>query len=110
MEPDITNPDDLAKILNVTERAGGLTPNKAKELTYKIMGETSDDYDGDWGDTPLAYTKSVPPSTTLPADWSVQLSKQIQKAQTANDDAVVAVLKEVRSLLLKMEKVGAADV
>ncbi len=32
LEPDISNPDDLAKILTIANQAGGLTPNKAKML------------------------------------------------------------------------------
>lgn len=59
-EPDITNPDDMQKILNITERAGGLTPNTAKELTYKVLGKDGcEDYDEDWGDIPLAYSKTL---------------------------------------------------
>ena len=104
LEPDITNPDDLSKILNITERAGGLTPNKAKEITYKILGETSDDYEDEWGDTPLQYLRSQVGSTRLPGDWDIQLSKQIQKAQSANDDSVAAVMKEVRSLLWQIDE------
>ena len=60
-EPDITNPDDIQKMLNITERAGGLTPNTAKELTYKVIGKDGcEDYEGSWGDTPLAYSKTMP--------------------------------------------------
>jgi capsid portal protein len=59
-KPDITNPDDIQKILNVTERAGGLTPNMAKSYTYEVLGKDGcEDYPGDWGDTPLAYSKTV---------------------------------------------------
>lgn len=59
-EPDITNPDDIQKLLNITERAGGLTPNAAKELTYEVLGKDGcEDYDGDWGDIPLAYAKTL---------------------------------------------------
>ncbi len=59
-EPDITNPDDIQKMLNITERAGGLTPNTAKELTYEVLGKDGcEDYEGDWGDIPLAYTKTL---------------------------------------------------
>lgn len=59
-EPDITNPDDIQKMLNITERAGGLTPNTAKELTYEVLGKDGcEDYDGDWGDIPLAYAKTL---------------------------------------------------
>ena len=62
-EPDITNPDDIQKMLNITERAGGLTPNTAKELTYEVLGKDGcEDYKGDWGDVPLAYARTLPQS------------------------------------------------
>lgn len=62
-EPDITNPDDIQKMLNITERAGGLTPNTAKELTYEVLGKDGcEDYKGDWGDVPLAYARALPQS------------------------------------------------
>lgn len=62
-EPDITNPDDIQKMLNITERAGGLTPNTAKELTYEVLGKDGcEDYNGDWGDIPLAYARTLPQS------------------------------------------------
>lgn len=105
-EPDITNPDDLTKILNVTERAGGLTPNKAKEITHKILGEISEDYTEPWGDIPLAISR---PQLGQPAANPAavgQLETQIKKATAAlgDTDAVVAVMKEVRSLLLNIQK------
>jgi len=89
--PDISNPDDIMKILNVTERAGGLTPNKAKELTYKAFGEVSENYKGDWGDIPLAYASLSPAG---------QLDQQIQKAAARDDVEITAVLKEIRKLLI----------
>ena len=64
--PDITNPDDIQKMLNITERAGGLTPNTAKELTYGVLGKDGcEDYEGDWGDIPLAYAKTLPQSQQM---------------------------------------------
>lgn len=54
-EPDITNPDDLYKMLTVCNNAGGVTPNLAKEIAYDVLGKDGcEDYEGDWGDTPLA--------------------------------------------------------
>lgn len=32
LAPDISNPDDMYKLLNVTNNAGGITPNMAKEV------------------------------------------------------------------------------
>lgn len=104
LAPDITNPDDLTKILNVTERAGGLTPNKAKDITYKVMGDSAEPYDGDWGDIPLAYSKTQVSPGLLP-----QMDAKIKKAAANNNDAVVAVMKEVRSLLMKMQDGGKVE-
>jgi PBSX family phage portal protein len=98
--PDISNPDDIVKILNVTERAGGLTPNKAKEITYKIYGEDSENYEGDWGDIPIAVAK-IQQSAGTPEE---QLEKQIAKAVNAGDTAIVSVMKEVKKLLEETKK------
>ena len=94
-EPDITNPDDLYKILSVVNNAGGLTPNKAKEIGYKTLGETSDDFEGEWGNIPLAYQKI---QTAVSG-----LDVQIEKAQNNMDVEIVAVMKSVRSLLMERQ-------
>ena len=60
-EPDITNPDDIQKMLNITERAGGLTPNTAKERTYKVIGKDGCAYcAGGCEGTHLADSKTKP--------------------------------------------------
>lgn len=100
-EPDLSNPDDLFKILTVCNNAGGVTPNKAKEVAYTMLGDNFEPFEGEWADTPLAVQKSQ--QAGLPS-ITAQLEQQINKAAAANDDAVVAVMKEVRSLLLKMSK------
>lgn len=107
LEPDISNPDDLYKLLTVCNNAGGLTPNKAKQIIYEAYGETAEDYPEDWGDVPLAYNKTQ--SSGMGFDLgtlTMSLQKQIEKAAGNHDDAVVAVMKEVKSLLLKMDKEG----
>lgn len=95
LEPDIANPDDLAKILNVTERAGGLTPNKAKEITFALLGEMSEDYQEPWGNTPLQYFRSV--TTSAPE------AEGIQKSHEWHSDELVAVMKEMRTLLKRVK-------
>lgn len=102
LEPDISNPDDLYKMLTVCNNAGGLTPNKAKQIALKALGEVSEDYPDDWGNVPLAYAKAQQATQT---GLTTALSSQIEKAtEKHEDDAVVAVMKEVRSLLMKMSK------
>lgn len=93
-KPDISNPDDLQKILTVTERAGGLTPNKAKEIAMNAMGEISEDYTEAWGNVPLALLKIM--QTETPTDQTGEIQKSV-----GNDTELVAVMKEVRAVLKK---------
>ena len=101
LEPDISNPDDLYKLLTVCNNAGGLTPNKAKSILYNAIGETAEDFEGDWGDTPLAYSKASQPATQAMTGLDMQLSQQIQKSVEHGDDEITVVLKEIRKLLMK---------
>ncbi len=105
-DPDITNPDDVTKILNITERAGGLTPNIAKEITLETLGRVAEPYTEEWGDTPLAVTRNQmsPLSGAPDQNITAQLNQAIQKAMETKDDDVVTVMKEVRKLLLKMSR------
>lgn len=106
LEPNISNPDDLFKLLTVCNTAGGLTPDKAKQIIYEAFGEVAEDYPEDWGKMPLAYNQSKV-STFDVGTTTANLQKQIEKAAARHDDAVVAVMKEVKSLLLKMAEKGA---
>lgn len=98
LEPDISNPDDLFKLLTVCSNAGGLTPNKAKEIIYKTLGETSENFEGDWADLPLSVAQ-----TQGTAGFDSQLSQQIQKSVEHRDDEITVVLKEIRKLLINDE-------
>lgn len=98
--PDVTNPDDVAKLLTIANAAGGLTPNKAKELIYEAFGETSEDYEEEWGEIPIAIQARQQAEQPM-NELSQILGRQIEKAENANDDAVVAVMKEVKRLLEK---------
>ena len=109
--PDITNPEDIQKILNVIERAGGITPNVAKELTYKTLGKDGcEDYDGEWGDIPIQYIRisqaqaqQLPPSEPVTDNTLKQLDGQIEQAA---DDEVVSVMKQIRKALVEYKKDG----
>ena len=104
MAPNITNPDDLYKILNVANNAGGLTPNKAKDVVYSLLGETAEDFEGDWGNIPIkVYTAQR--SSVDTAGITAQINGQIEKAQQRREpDEIVAVMKEVRKVLQKIEE------
>lgn len=124
--PDITNPDDIMKILNITERAGGMTMNDARKLTMDTLGLESEDYPeafnmDDIGNVPLAVIKSMPElynhgndedsghiddtaadSFIIGDDVKRGLDEQIEKAERAREDEIVSVMKEVRKTLLAM--------
>ena len=99
--PDLSNPDDIAKILAVCKSAGGLTPNKAKDILYKALGEVSEDYEGEWGNLPLGFnlTPQEASQTALHGIAS-SLEQQIQKAEKNHDGEVVAIMREVKKLLI----------
>lgn len=111
LEPDISNPDDLQKLLTAASAAGGLTPNVAKRIVYEAIGETAEDYpenpeEASWADIPLAYKNQASTSGTMfdLGGITMSLQRQIEKAAAQQDDAVVAVMKEVRRLLEKMQE------
>ena len=108
-EPDISNPDDLYKLMVAANNAGGLTPNKAKELLYKSLGETSDDFEEEWGNIPLAYLKQAVSSQSGGdfTGYGLQMQRQIERAEQNRDDEIVPILKAVKRLLEEME--GAED-
>ncbi|MCD7727038.1 MAG: hypothetical protein LUH57_01665 [Ruminococcus sp.] len=97
-EPDISNPDDLYKLLSVCNNAGGLTPNKAKQILFESLGEISEDFEGDWANEPLNYTR-IKPNENTQLDEALQ--QQIAKAASNHDDEIVAVMKEVKKVLSK---------
>lgn len=105
LEPDISNPDDVYKLLTVCNNAGGLTPNKAKQIIYEAYGETAEDYPEEWGDVPLSYSKTQSSGAGFDlGQLTMSLQKQIEKAAGNHDDEVVAVMKEVRKLLLEKQE------
>lgn len=105
LEPNISNPDDITKLLTAATAAGGVTPNKAKEILYKYLGEDSDDYDEEWGNVPLSITNSPSSGGFDLGALTMALDGKIQKAASRPEDAqVYAVMKEVRKLLVDLKQ------
>lgn len=106
--PKITNPDDLYKILTVAEKAGGLPPNKAKQVAYEALGESSDDYEEEWGNVPLVILQNTSAQANL-QDVTSQLQQQIEKAEdNAEPTELLAVMKSVHKLLREIREQGDA--
>ena len=81
----------------------------AKRIVYEALGEDAEDYpenpeEAAWGDIPLAYKNQQAGGATFDLGGiTMSLQRQIQKAAAQHDDAVVAVMKEVKRLLVKMD-------
>lgn len=101
MEPDITNPDDLYKMLTVANNAGGITPNFAHEMICEVTGKPSEDFPEEWGNLPVNVSKNKVQGANLDINGMMkQLSGQIEKAKHNREpDELVAVMKEVRRVL-----------
>lgn len=112
MEPDISNPDDIYKLFVAANNAGGVTPDLAKDMISEALGKPAEDYPEEWGKIPLAVMKNQSSANIGAAgigNIMQQLSGQIEKAQRKNEpDEIVAVMKEVRKVLEKMQKTEAA--
>lgn len=107
--PKITNPDDLYKILTVAEKAGGLPPNKAKQVAYEALGESSDDYAGEWGNIPLVLLQGNASQVNI-QDATSQLQQQIEKAEDNDEPSeLLAVMKSVHKLLREIKEQGDAE-
>lgn len=102
LAPDISNPDDLTKILTICNAAGGLTPNKAKQIALEALGEVSEDFPEEWGDVPLSVSQSQQAASM--GSFGVLMSEVIKKAKDNHDGEIVPVLKEIRSYLRKLER------
>lgn len=100
LAPEITNPDDLYKILTVAEKAGGLPPNKAKQVAYEALGETADDYEGEWGEIPVTVQQKQAQAEAAKNSLAAQMNAQIEKARKNNEpDEVIGVMKQVHKIL-----------
>lgn len=102
LSPDISNPDDLTKILTICNAAGGLTPNKAKQIALEALGEVSEDFPDEWGDVPLSVSQSQQAASM--GSFGVLMSEVIKKAKDNHDNEIVPVLKEIRSYLRRLER------
>ena len=92
-------------ICTISNNAGGLTPNKAKDVVYRMLGETSEDYEEEWGDIPLKIYAERNASVADVNGIAAQLTQQIQKAQSNNTpDEVVSVMKSVQKLLKEIKE------
>lgn len=103
--PDLSNPDDIYKMLSVANAAGGVTPNDARSILFKQLGEKSEDFEEDWANIPLAVSKNEETLDAAMSNILSQLGGQIEKAQgNQENDEIVSVMKSVRNVLSDLQK------
>ena len=115
--PDITNPDDQSKILAIVERAGGLTPNEAHRLAGTMVGDTAEDFDGEWADIPLAVQKVIMEHDANTAQQTPQTPQTptstptpevMQQVDETGNAELIAVMRQVRKALVELAEDKAA--
>ncbi len=116
--PDLSNPDDMYKILSVVIKAGGVTPNDAREILSWILKKTLDNFPEEWGDIPLEMQRllSQPQQPQTPEGLIKAAETVISKAQEEPSSqgielvgimkAMVNVMKDTRDVL---EEIGGSD-
>lgn len=110
MEPNITNPDDIFKLLSVGNNSGGVTPQLSKDVICEALGRKSEPYDEEWADIPIAVEKNKATANaggtgSVTDGMLSQLAGQISKAQKAGEaDEIVAVMKSVHKLLREIKE------
>ena len=66
-----------------------------------MLGETSEPFPDEWGETPLAIQNKQNATSFDLGGMMLTMQRQIEKAAANHDDEVVAVMKEIRKLLMK---------
>lgn len=101
-EPDMSDPEAVAALLDIAERAGGLSMNDAHRLALETLGwGVSEDYEGEMGKLPLAALTYSQGSTPPPVE--TQLEDAIEKAEGEGYEDVADILRDVRALLRERE-------
>ncbi len=90
--PEITNPDDMAKLLAIAEKAGGITPNLAHEIALSTMGKTAEDYTEEWGDIPVVLSSTSTTKEPEAEDSTIEKSVGV-----SINDELVDVLRSVKT-------------
>lgn len=108
MAPDISNPDDLYKMMTVANNAGGVTPNFAHEIICEMTGKPAEDFPEEWGNVPINVGRNQAAESamgSLGSGMSVngllqQLTGQVSKSKKNGEpEELVSVMKGIRKAL-----------
>ena len=99
--PDTSNPEDIIAAFTAATAAGGTTPNMAKAMYYKLIGENYENFPDEYGNTPIAILQ-INGQEAFGANFDANLTKMIEKAMNNHDEEIVVVIKQVRDAIRKM--------
>lgn len=112
--PNANNIEDLAKIFSVAFQAGGITPNKAKDILYSLMGEESEDFEDDWGEIPIPIQQinrsnetaegENPLENKTPEEIQSEIDGLVEKSVNNHTEGLTPIMKAVRDLLLDIKQ------
>lgn len=95
-KPEISNTEDLVKMLDVLSKYGGTTFNDLREVAAKVLNKDLEPFDAEEASQPIALVLQA-----IKKASEQKTTESIQKSDTPAD--LVMIMKDVRDLLESMQ-------
>ncbi len=95
-KPEISNTEDLVKMLDVLSKYGGTTFNDLREVAAKVLNKDLEPFESEEASRPIALVLQ-----TIKKASEQKTTESIQKSDTPAD--LVMIMKDVRDLLESMQ-------
>lgn len=95
-KPEISNTEDLVKMLDVLSKYGGTTFNDLREVAAKVLNKDLESFEGEEANQPIALVLQA-----IKKDSEQKTTELVQKSDTPTD--LVMIMKDLRDLLESMQ-------
>ncbi|PEW46598.1 phage portal protein [Bacillus thuringiensis] len=95
-KPEISNTEDLVKMLDVLSKYGGTTFNDLREVAAKVLNKDLESFEGEEANQPIALVLQA-----IKKASEQKTTKLVQKSDTPTD--LVMIMKDLRDLLESMQ-------
>lgn len=95
-KPEISNTEDLVKMLDVLSKYGGTTFNDLREVAAKVLNKDLESFGGEEANQPIALVLQA-----IKKASEQKTTESVQKSDTPTD--LVMIMKDVRDLLESMQ-------
>lgn len=95
-KPEISNTEDLVKMLDVLSKYGGTTFNDLREVAAKVLNKDLESFEGEEANQPIALVLQA-----IKKASEQKTTELVQKSDTPTD--LVMIMKDLRDLLESMQ-------